>query len=159
MGIYIHNRLKEVLPIVNAVYPDANFELPKIKSNYVKRTQELLKTMLKTMFPEKGKNNKKLSILIYSDILEEYQHPDISKKELDLFLPELKLAFEYQVLLFCFFLLYRKGEQHYRALRHQHHSSLIETKKIDSQKRNLTEKMGKKTTCIKYSFYTRNYLN
>ena len=54
-------------------------------SKQYKKTQYLLKSMLKTIFPQE-------------EFVEEYRNPQLTKSlELDFYYPQLKLAIEFQV--------------------------------------------------------------
>jgi hypothetical protein len=97
--ILILFRLQDVISLVREVYQSSS--LSKSKSLSFRKSQFVLKTMLKSMFPNEGN----IVLLINNDIvdvLEDYRHPDITTKggqhfELDFFYPKLKIAFEYQV--------------------------------------------------------------
>ena len=72
---------------VQKVYPDLNTKIFQrgIYKTY-KKSQYLLKSMITTIFPK-------------YEIVEEYRNPELEMLELDYFIPELNLAFEYQVTL------------------------------------------------------------
>ena len=59
-----------------------------ISSSSIKKSQYMLKECIQNMFLNKEKD---------FVLLEEYKHPDISNLELDYFLPQYNIAFEYQV--------------------------------------------------------------
>ena len=77
--------------LLTSLYPDFPWEFSvKSKSPFHKKSQHLMKAMLKLIFP-------------LNDILEEYKHPKAIGKsgnrlELDIFYPQLNIAFEYQVI-------------------------------------------------------------
>jgi hypothetical protein len=92
---------------LSIAYPEHKwtFNLNKSKSVSQKKSQQLLKTILKSIFPKEGKNRLFVSDAWIVEVLEEYHHPDIKNSgnfsfELDLFFPYLNIAFEYQVFLF-----------------------------------------------------------
>ena len=66
-------------------FPRYNFNSIKI----AKKTQFVLKECIQNMFLNKEKD---------FVLLEEYKHPDIANLELDYFLPQYNIAFEYQVM-------------------------------------------------------------
>jgi hypothetical protein len=89
--------------LLSLAYPNHNWGIFQIKSKetFYKKSQFLLKSMLKVIFPKEGKSD--FPIFSHSlDVLEEYRHPDILTStghplELDFFYPRLNLAIEYQV--------------------------------------------------------------
>jgi hypothetical protein len=103
--------------MLSVTYPGYNWKFDtdnKSKSPHNKKSQSVLKTVLKKMIPQSGKPHKYTFGLMRSlDVLEEYRHPDIVTSkgrhlELDLFYPQLKIAFEYQVITFlrCTYLIH-----------------------------------------------------
>ena len=103
-------------------YPEINWEMPD-KSKFHKKSQQILKSMLKTIFPTE-------------EVLEDYKHPDLSSSsgyplELDFFYPKINLAFEYQVNKNYCICLTIKGKQHYRNIK------MFNNKLEDSQQRDL----------------------
>jgi hypothetical protein len=74
--------------LLSLSYPEHNWDIPQ-KSKFHKKSQYVLKAMLKTMFPKEA-------------VLEEYKHPDLLVStgyplELDFFYPQINVAIEYQV--------------------------------------------------------------
>ena len=81
-----------MMELIKSRYPEIN--LQKITSLRFKKSQFLLYNMLQRIFPNQ-------------EILQEFRHPQITNEkgqtlELDIFLPQLQIAIEYQVN-FCFF--------------------------------------------------------
>lgn len=98
------------------VYPSVKWEEEKFAAKNKKAEQRLLLVLVQELFPGK-------------EILEDYKHPAIGleksrgkKAELDIFIPELNLAFEYQ------------GEQHYRDIAEGGFWSHEERARIDAEK-------------------------
>lgn len=79
--------LSTLMKLVKKHYPDLDMNYFSHSHSLVtKKAQYLLKSMLKELFPNQ-------------EILEDYRHPDLDYLELDYYLPDLKLAFEYQVII------------------------------------------------------------
>ena len=77
--------ISDVMSIVKKFYPDLNMKYFQFGNSLgLKKSQYTLKSMLQTIFPTQ-------------EIVEEYRHVDLENLELDYYLPQLKLAFEYQV--------------------------------------------------------------
>jgi hypothetical protein len=98
--------LSEILSLVNP-----QVEISQQSSPFYKKTQETIKAMLKTMFPQDGKISP-FFVNFFVEVLQEYRHPDLKSTsgfplELDFFFPKYNLAIEYQVLISCFFLTKR----------------------------------------------------
>ena len=77
--------MSDIMFIVRKFYPELNlrnFEENSPLSS--KKSQYTLKSMLQILFSN-------------YEIVEEYRHTDLENLELDYYIPELKLAFEYQV--------------------------------------------------------------
>ena len=90
----IHLNLSTVMSIVKNFYPELNLKNFEFgKSLTAKKSQYTLKSMINELFPNE-------------EILEDYRHADLDYLELDYYLPNLKLAFEYQVINFYFLYLY-----------------------------------------------------
>ncbi len=75
--------------VLQLAYPEFNWDMPN-KNKSHKKSQKILKAMLKTIFPSEA-------------VFEAYKHPDMSSSagyplELDFYYPKINLAFEYQVL-------------------------------------------------------------
>ena len=86
--------ISDVMLMVKEFYPDLNMKYFTIGNSLgVKKSQYTLKSMLGILFPN-------------LEIVEEYRHVDLNNMELDYYIPELKIAFEYQVIIFIFFLLF-----------------------------------------------------
>jgi hypothetical protein len=91
--------------LLTIAYPNHNWE--QDKNIFHKKTQLLLKSMLKIIFPQQGQKNYFFMFLIFVEVLEEYRHPDIltslgTPLELDYFYPQYNLAFEFQVTRFSY---------------------------------------------------------
>lgn len=91
-------RRMSLVNLLSTVYPD-QFIKPKSLN---KKTQNIIKAMLKSLFP--GQGNWVAYVCLLVEVLEEYRHPDIvtpsgAPLELDFFYPQLKVAVEYQVIL------------------------------------------------------------
>jgi hypothetical protein len=96
-----NNSLSQLL---TQLYPEFrwNFNLNESKSLHYKKSQFLLKTMLKTIFPHQGKFIFVTVTLPQKEVFFDYKHPDIVTHagyplELDFFYPQLQIAVEYQV--------------------------------------------------------------
>lgn len=77
--------ISDVMNIVKKFYPDLSLKQFQFNNPLgSKKSQFTLKSMLSTLFPSQ-------------EIIEEYRHSDLDNLELDYYIPELKLAFEYQV--------------------------------------------------------------
>ena len=74
----------ELMEIVKIYYPDLNLNVFQRNNLVYKKSQFTLKYMISKLFPS-------------HEIIEDYRVPELDFKELDYFLPELKIAFEYQV--------------------------------------------------------------
>ena len=85
----LNMKLLDVMYIVCQFYPELKIELFK----KTKKSQYKLKAMLLKLFPG-------------NEIVEEYKYGELGMLELDYYLPELKLAFEYQVTLLKIFYIY-----------------------------------------------------
>ena len=84
--------LIDVMTIVKKIYPELNlnyFYLENSKKS--KKSQYVLKSLLKNLFVDQ-------------EIVEEYRNSDFDYLELDYYIPQLKLAFEYQVNILNFYL-------------------------------------------------------
>ena len=78
--------LSQVMKIVKNYYPDLDMKYFTYGNTLqTKKSQYTLKSILQDLFPDQ-------------EILEDYKHPDMNNLELDYYLPDLKLAFEYQVI-------------------------------------------------------------
>jgi hypothetical protein len=89
--------------LLATVYPENDWNVAKATNLSGKKTQFVLKLMLKELIPTEGKKFPR-KIIIYRKLeaLEDYRHPDIASQagiplELDFFYPRLNIAFEYQV--------------------------------------------------------------
>ena len=81
----ISMNISDVMEIVKKFYPDLNLRnFQSVSSLGIKKSQYTLKSMLQSLFSN-------------YEIVEEYRHTDLENLELDYYIPELKLAFEYQV--------------------------------------------------------------
>ena len=83
----ISMKLSDAMSIVKQYYPMLeikNFEFKAGNTMKTKKSQYILKSMIKSLFP-------------HQEILEDYRSVDLDYLELDYYLPNLKLAFEYQV--------------------------------------------------------------
>ena len=84
--------LSTLMNIVRNIYPDINPKNIQFGSNLkLKKSQYILKSMIHELFPNQ-------------EIMEDYRHVDLDNLELDYYLPDLKLAFEYQVVIIIQFL-------------------------------------------------------
>jgi hypothetical protein len=92
-----------MLSLLAKVYPEHDWEAtPKSVTASGKKSQFLLKSALKALFPKEGSLSFESKIILFTEILDEYKHPDIVSPsgrnlELDFFYPRLNIAFEYQV--------------------------------------------------------------
>ena len=78
-------------------------------------------------------------------VLEEYKHPNISNLELDFFLPQYKIAFEYQVSIFSLYCGLFKGPQHYKNVNVFHQNEPVNIlKQRDLRKMEMCKELGKK---------------
>ena len=81
-------RLSDVMRMVKLFYPELNMKYFEDGNSLgSKKSQYTLKSMITTLFP----NN---------EIVEEYRHADLDNLEFDYYIPDLKIAFEYQVIFF-----------------------------------------------------------
>ena len=86
----ISMKISEVMEIVKKFYPDLNLNNFQFGNPLgSKKSQYTLKSMLNILFPDQ-------------EIVEEYRHTDLENLELDYYLPQLKIAFEYQVTISCY---------------------------------------------------------
>ena len=82
---FVSVNISDVMLIVKKYYPDLNMKYFKLGNTLgSKKSQYTLKSMLQIIFEN-------------YEIVEEYRHTDLENLELDYYIPELKLAFEYQV--------------------------------------------------------------
>ena len=78
--------LSDAMKIVKKYYNDLDMNYFTFGNSLkTKKSQYLLKSFLQDLFPQQ-------------EIIEEYRHSDLDNLELDYYLPNLKLAFEYQVI-------------------------------------------------------------
>ena len=127
----IKMKLTDVMNIVKLYYPDLNLKQFKDGNPLgSKKSQYILKSMLQTLFPEQ-------------EIVEEYRHSSLSNLELDYYLPQLKLAFEYQ------------GQQHYTEQSFIRPLSII--KQLDNLKLQKATELG--ITVIRIPFWWDKKIN
>ena len=75
----------ETMSIVKQFYPDLDMKYFQFGNSLgAKKSQYTLRSMLEILFPSQ-------------EIIEDYRHADLNNLELDYYIPNLKLAFEYQV--------------------------------------------------------------
>jgi hypothetical protein len=111
-------------------YPSQKWNFPATSKG-----QQYLKEALENLFTSQPQHNSEELI-----VLENYKHPDLlhttsRKAELDLFIPSLKLAFEYQ------------GEQHERQI---HRGDFKRQLERDEEKKKLCELHGITLICVPY---------
>ena len=86
----------------------------------------------------------------YTEILEDYLHPNLihpitrRRLQLDIFVPRLQLAFEYQ------------GQQHYHDM--QFFGSVVQRQEIDIEKRSLCSNKGISLIDVPYWYVVENLL-
>jgi hypothetical protein len=101
--------------LLSIAYPDEkwDFKTQRSSSTFYKKSQYLLKSSIKSMFPNEGNLITFFTFFtrfymflicfnMFLEVLEEYRHPDIIMDsgyplELDFFYPKYNIAFEYQV--------------------------------------------------------------
>ena len=85
--------VQTAMKIVKIFYPDLSLKNLSFGNTLTKKPQYILKSLLQELFP-----NEK--------IIEEYKFNDLDNLQLDYYFPDLKLAFQYQVIIifFSFFL-------------------------------------------------------
>ena len=127
----------------------------------------VLKQILKDAFPNKfiktlTSNTKKSQYILKECIenifatliLEEYRHPNVVNLELDYFLPEYNVAFEYQVEMNVEKWLIYKGKQHYDTGYYHRKESIENVKARDQNKVESCKEKGK----IHIYLYCFNYI-
>ena len=83
-------KLSTAMGIVKNFYPELNIKNFQLGNTLkTKKSQYTLKSMIRDLFPNQ-------------EIVEDYRHADLDNLELDYYLPDLKLAFEYQVIFLIF---------------------------------------------------------
>jgi hypothetical protein len=94
---------KDLAAVLSRVYPEHKWEMEKLlrQSGPIKSSQRLLRLAVEEIFPSEG-IQVKVDVEM-SDVQEEYLHPFLvhaeseRQIELDIYIPRLNLAFEYQV--------------------------------------------------------------
>lgn len=99
----ICRNIEDLARVILRVYPDHKWDITKLlrQAGPIKSAQRMLAVAVQQLFPGTG-NNKNCVTHHLSDVREDYLHPALFFKsgkpmELDVFVFQLNLAFEYQV--------------------------------------------------------------
>lgn len=149
------------IALLTRVYPDRKWDKDRLENSNKRAMQKILKDTLSKIFVDHGELRERERGEISNDtpeVLEEYQHPDIFINDtmeyspLDVFIPSLKLAFEYPhtntfcttyyYFKYCIDKLRYQGGQHYSDTPSFLFASTTIRNLHDIQKRAACEKAG-----------------